>query len=1156
MAAALLHRRAVLTVALIVAAFAAVAPAAFAQDYCFPSDYQRTSTACTGSTRKVEYTKVRECIDPFPVQELHDEPCTCTPEDYSIEYITSPGPHCSEQYQPNKGCSGASVTSKVDVEPFFCQLSHVPCTKAHMRVAYSQCFGEDGPQVDTAEGRKPAVEVIYYFNKSCNPAAKGSAHLPPITYIPCDTKCGPGSYLHGQACEKCRPGTYSMGGGLRYDHFYELDKKYFKSSCEYVNATGKHQCDPWYIEDGAVKVGAFDGPNDWLQDECSADSDYDCHNNLRAALQMSVKLVRPGSVKFNFTVNAERGLDGLSFFIDVSEQPVMPLHSYEFHPVQRVYNLSEGYHHLTWLFSKDHEFTRGQDTAAITMIEVDGTDFNDHHCKPCEAGFYNNEDATQCIPCPINYFSGPGSSQCLACPEGTYSLHVPRVQCQTQPTCSLASHARYVYTPCSSANNQRTKKWEWLEPKVCGGGEVLPEEVIETCPPCPSGQYHMDFPENGTKACVYCAPGSARDSSNATAGDVCSVCPLGYVAIKAFKLAHFTGQHGDLPEGFTTGCRGQCGSKGWHVANGRLESGTGHGASVSVWLRYEVVMEMEGQVTFNYSAHLPANDAQRGLFFYVDEDLIDATQEEEESVASARQISSGPWELVKGKHSLMWVWIKLEDKETDTQDGAVIYDILIDAASRGGATYCEPVPEGAQLAGQGSFWSECPEGRYSQGLDSNCTDCPANTFNDMPFGNEFSCQPCSPGTTSRPGSSECTIGDVDVPSSFCTYVPPAPANDSSTPPLTVFDLSPLSRLHPGSMFGPVYDNPKAKDRSEGAQYYLNVCERDRGNQTCASARGATMNTYACRVNPVSSVANAPRLAHSLGKRIDLSPLAEDMPLFRRGFVVTFTGDECVNMDRQRELNITFVCDPNAGYGFPEAWTSNGRASAYDPLKPFPSWVDRTGDIIPVGDESTCSYSMVWYSAFACPMCTYDDYEMVTVPNCKDNKFVVFKFKEPKLCQPNPQAPLPEDIPCQPCTDISNTTSTCSDVHGRHNVTFLYEDTMSCNPSLEGSVALPANILVGPCVQTLYIESMDLLNGKYVLIGALGGVLALVLLVVWIVTYIKSRRLYSAYSKLIEESEHDDGDGGEEVEGPGGGADLEVEMSSENARFTRDEDEKS
>ncbi|CAI5480676.1 unnamed protein product [Closterium sp. Yama58-4] len=40
--------------------------------------------------------------------------------------------------------------------------------------------------------------------------------------------CPAGSYLHGDKCRKCKPGTYSMGGGIRFDAFYELDDRLFQ----------------------------------------------------------------------------------------------------------------------------------------------------------------------------------------------------------------------------------------------------------------------------------------------------------------------------------------------------------------------------------------------------------------------------------------------------------------------------------------------------------------------------------------------------------------------------------------------------------------------------------------------------------------------------------------------------------------------------------------------------------------------------------------------------------------------------------------------------------------------------------------------------------------------------------------------------------------
>lgn len=89
----------------------------------------------------------------------------------------------------------------------------------------------------------------------------------------------------------------------------------------------------------------------------------------------------------------------------------------------------------------------------------------------------------------------------------------------------------------------------------------------------------------------------------------------------------------------------------------------------------------------------------------------------------------------------------------------------------------------------------------------------------------------------------------------------------------------------------------------------------------------------------------------------------------------------------------------AGYGQPHAWTVKGLAAAFNPDLPFPQWVDRTAStVVPIGTQSTCSYQMVWYSAFACPVCTKDDYEAVEVSGCVNNTYITYKYKQPQVCR--------------------------------------------------------------------------------------------------------------------------------------------------------------
>lgn len=52
---------------------------------------------------------------------------------------------------------------------------------------------------------------------------------------------------------------------------------------------------------------------------------------------------------------------------------------------------------------------------------------------------------------------------------------------------------------------------------------------------------------------------------------------------------------------------------------------------------------------------------------------------------SADPTMSGPWQLEKGNHTLMWKWVKANSTTPATRDTALIYDIKV----------CEPPPRAA-----------------------------------------------------------------------------------------------------------------------------------------------------------------------------------------------------------------------------------------------------------------------------------------------------------------------------------------------------------------------------------------------------------------------------------------------------------------------------
>ncbi|CAI5998529.1 unnamed protein product [Closterium sp. NIES-65] len=623
---------------------------------------------------------------------------------------------------------------------------------------------------------------------------------------------------------------------------------------------------------------------------------------------------------------------------------------------------------------------------------------------------------------------------------------------------------------------------------------------------------------------------------------------------------------------------------------------------------------------------------------------------------------SGIWELDVGRHLVMWVWQKLDDTGAatrTTRDSAVIYDIHIEGVAEGGAARCEEVPQGTTLAEGGDSYVPCPPGTSSEGGASSCLPCPPNTFNNQPQGAQWACNPCGAGTSSLAGSTECFIGDATRPASFCTFslpldsIPRRPylgqdgaeeqagqegqrgevgeggteggerergvegeaGRGGASPPggsgtvggvtgngtaaAVVFDLSPLSRMHPGRMFGPVLDaaaaaadpdgdaagggevaeggaggggggqggsgNSKARGQ-QAAEYFVSVCDRDSGNDTCYDYSGRSLNTYACKVHCVRPHSNRPHVAglapgwlraslqhstrllsilpisstpplhpvdprearsgarpgHNLGSAVAVYPLAAvHAGLYRRGLVMAFTGDECPQTNMPRETNLTFICDPAAG---PEAWTKEGQMAALNPVLGYPQYSQRGGAVQRI-EHSDCSFSLVWYSLFACPLCSHEDYERVETAECMDETRATFKWKLPRVCQLNPFNPLPQDEPCEPCKpdDIIRSQGDCADANGNHNITYSWRQPHHCSPTLPGAASLPAPELVGPCEQRWVYVPSEALSPMWIALFVGLTVLIVGFGYLSLVTWLRSRRLRQMYQRLVEAEVQMEGD---------------------------------
>lgn len=184
------------------------------------------------------------------------------------------------------------------------------------------------------------------------------------------------------------------------------------------------------------------------------------------------------------------------------------------------------------------------------------------------------------------------------------------------------------------------------------------------------------------------------------------------------------------------------------------------------------------------------------------------------------------------------------------------------------------------------------------------------------------------------------------------------------------------------MYGPVYDGT-------GFQYFINICSLKHSNVSCIDEDGNSIDALACQV-----LNNCPAEETCTGKNLGMIagyyPI--DTNLSSHGFVLEYTGGDFGCDTQYRSTNISFICTPDAGVGFPEL-PDNKEAIEGPP----------------------CHYDFYWRSLYGCPLCTEKDYSYYFT-ECKDNKRTKKYYwnENPKACHDGVALPEDEEIPTN-CT---------------------------------------------------------------------------------------------------------------------------------------------
>merc|ERR1712023_325462 len=220
-----------------------------------------------------------------------------------------------------------------------------------------------------------------------------------VENLPCDIDCTGGEYLPWgtTSCQTCPAGTYSIGGGARFEHFDTWPRErsvIFRTWCarpaNYEAHPGdKEPCDGWRLNGYYIDSGDL--------------SDY---NSIYSVLVASFVLSEDDSyLRFQYSLDTERG-DGL--WIQVDNDPPRELSATAEYKEITLY-FTKGLHFVSWVYYKDanNDMTEGaEDLAKLDFIELYGLRLSDDECTPCTPGFASSHPgASLCDPCDFNTFA-------------------------------------------------------------------------------------------------------------------------------------------------------------------------------------------------------------------------------------------------------------------------------------------------------------------------------------------------------------------------------------------------------------------------------------------------------------------------------------------------------------------------------------------------------------------------------------------------------------------------------------------------------------------------------------------------------------------------------------------------------------------------------
>ncbi|KAM4045903.1 endosome/lysosome-associated apoptosis and autophagy regulator 1 isoform 2-T2 [Anomaloglossus baeobatrachus] len=564
----------------------------------------------------------------------------------------------------------------------------------------------------------------------------------PVKGTECSFSCAAGQYLDMavQECTPCGKGTYSLGTGVHFEEWTELPHG-FKSVSNNAYGTEYGNCSRSQWE----ARGEYVASN---TDECTA------------TLMYSVTLKQEGTISFEY-LYPDRNIV-FEFFVQNNQCQPREENSrwmkttekgWGYHQVK----LTKGTNVLYWRTMAFNMGNNGLKPVLLRNILITGAAYTSE-CFQCKPGTFAPSTGTSfCDLCPPNTFSYHGAVSCIPCESDKYSVAGSAV-CTLRPPCTDKDYF-YTHMPCD-ANGETQLIYKWIEPKICNdtmeGAKVLPVSGIKIeCPPCNPG-----FHQSNTTICEPCPHGMFSN------GTICRECPVGTQAALGFEYKWWNTLPSNMGSTVMSGINFeyQREAGGWEVAGDYVYTSGGSSDNDYMILTLNVPAFSSQQQLTEFGE---SNEVSRITFVFDMKCSVNCQlffmKATDMDVSSLIESWNGTRDKQSYSHHLKsdvnttfsWAFqrtsVRTDGGRKYTADVAKIYSINITNVKDGVASWCQPCALGTD-----SQCISCPSGHYIDMRTSSCISCPKNTYlpSHLIFGEE-SCTECGPGTKNNDVHSLC-----------------------------------------------------------------------------------------------------------------------------------------------------------------------------------------------------------------------------------------------------------------------------------------------------------------------------------------------------------------------------------------------------------------